>query len=336
MQFAYSDPQTELEKLFGGFHCINMWGKISVGDTESFVAFLKAAKPPPRTPVYIDSTGGNVEEAMNIGRLIRDHWFSTDVGQYILETSDNSLAAVKRNHLPGKCLSAATLVYLGGRLRYFRDESEFGVHRFSFANPLPQNVEKSQTLAAQIAKYVEDMGISARFLERSWETSSDELQLLKHDELTELKVVTGGTTDVEWTTHARHGTIYVRGERDSLFGHHKVILGHAAGAGFFFHAVIESLGRETELTSHQLVEITLNDEAKRIDISDRCERAIQNIYTNVVAMISEEEALKIAASKSFGVQIRFADTSEVFLGIGEMSTEGGEDALDTLVKSFKK
>lgn len=334
VQFIYTDPQTEWEQFFGGQYCINAFGTIQAGDDKVFEKFLETSGAPARTDIYIDSTGGNVEAAMEIGKLIRAGWHSTSIGRYLLQPDEPDLPMVKREHQSGQCISAATLVYLGGRLRYFPDGSQFGVHQFSFRDPSPENFKRSQSLSARIARYITEMGIEPEFLEVSSSTPSDQIDLLKVDRLRELNVVTGGQTDVEWSVQAQRGMLYVRGERDSIFGHHKVMLAYSKGTGFYFWAVIEAQGRDEELTGHSLVEIVINEEDTRIDISERCERGVYGIYVNILARLTQDEARKIAFSESFGVQVRGSKEAELFLGIAAMSTEDGREKLETLFNTL--
>ncbi len=334
MEFYFTEPQTDAERLFGGFYCINLFGRIEAGDDIRFREFLIRTMPPPRLTVYIDSVGGDVEAALGIGRLIRDHWFSTSVGSYVLAHDQDSFHILRRKHITGTCASAATLVYLGGRLRYLPNGSTFGVHQFSFRNPSPDDVGRSQVLSARIASYVHDMGVSTGFLELSSATSSTEIDTVDDEKLRSLKVITDGVTEAEWTIQARNHMMYVRGERDSLYGHHKVMLCYVKEAGFMFWAVIECQGREHELMSFGLVEVVVNGEDIRIDISQRCERQVFGIYTNVLARITEEEARKIAFSESFGVQIRFGNEAPMFLGISAVSTKGGTEKLQTFFSMF--
>lgn len=334
MDFHFTEPQTDVERLFGGFYCINAIGRIEAGDDARFREFLTRTMPPPRLTVYIDSVGGDVEAAIGIGRLIRDHWFSTSVGWYVLDHDEDASHILPRKLINGTCASAATLVYLGGRLRYLPNGSTFGVHQFSFRNPSPDDVARSQVLSARIASYVHDMGVSTGFLELSSATSSTALDAVDVEKLRALKVITDGVTEAEWTVHACNHIMYVRGERDSLYGHHKVMLCYAKGAGFMFWAVIEAQGREHELTNFGLVEIVVNTEDIRIDISQRCERQVNGIYTNVLARLTEEEARTIAFSESFGVQIRFSDEAPMFLGISAVSTDGGKEQLQTFFNMF--
>lgn len=231
-------------------------------------------------------------------------------------------------------MSAATLVFLGGRLRYFSEGAIFGVHQFSFRDPSPENIGRSQALSAKIAKYVADMQVRLTFLEISSSTANGAINILGKEELIELGVITGGVTEAAWTVQANEHILYVRGERDSLFGHHKVMLCFSRDVGFLFWAVIESQGREKELTGFSLVEITLNNENVRMDISNRCERKVLGIYVNVMSRISEDEARQIAFSESCGIQIRFSDLATVFLGVSEISTDGGRDQLRTFFSTL--
>lgn len=222
MQFEFTDPQTEFEALVGGHFSINAFGTIEPGDDKKFAEFLDRSAPPPRTTVYIDSLGGDVDAAIGIGRLIRASWMHTAIGSYVLRNRREHI--LEREHLSGRCMSAATLIYIGGRLRYFNDGARFGVHQFSFRDPSPDDVSHSQILSARIALYVVAMDISPDFLDLSSSVLSSQIKLIDELELRRIKVVTGGETNVEWSLQGRAGGLYVRGERDSLYGHHKVML----------------------------------------------------------------------------------------------------------------
>ena len=85
-------------------------------------------------------------------------------------------------------------------------------------------------------------------------------------------------TGTEWTTHSRNHMMYVRGERQTIYGHQKVMLAYIKSLGFHFWAVIELRVEKSKFTTMGLVEITLNGEDVRIDISDRCVREVFGNY----------------------------------------------------------
>lgn len=313
--------------MIGGHYVINAFGSIEVGDDDRFLRFLFDSNAPYRSDVYISSKGGDVESAVNIGRIIRERGFSTSIGINMIDSESRNEFIVPRKVLYKECFSAATLVFLGGRLRYFQDDAKFGVHRFSFKNPTPDNIEHSQVLSSKIANYLHDMNISPKFLELSSSIPSKSIEIIDESMLNEIGIATGGASDVEWTLHGAGGGLYIRGERYTLYGHQKVILSYANGMGFAFVAVIESMSREDELLNFDLVEIVLNGEDIRIDISNRCRRYINGSYTLIDVVISNDEAKLIAYSNSFGVQVRFSTMSEVLLGISAMDTSSGRDKL---------
>lgn len=334
MQFEYSEPQNELEKMIGGFFCINAFGPIENGDDAKFENLIDTHRPPSHMVVNIDSTGGDLETSIRIGRLIREYGLWTDVGKRFLDFESSESIISKRRSIAGRCMSAATMIYLGGRLRHFRQDSKFGVHRFSFRNPIPDNLGQSQVLSAKIASYVSDMGISAKFLELSSATDATEIELVEESQLKELGVITGGMTDVLWSVQARGKMIYVRGERDSIFGRHKVMLCFVKDAGFMFWAVIEAQNRFDELLGFELVEIVINDEDVKIDISHDCNRLRFGTDVHVLARITNEQAFLISKADSFGIHVKAGRDAPMFLGVSAMSTDGGTEQLETLYYSF--
>jgi hypothetical protein len=229
MDFHYAEPQTEIERVFGGHFHINAIGEICPGDDEKFRIFLEKAAPPPRTTVYIDSTGGNVDAEIGIGRLLRAAWFSTSIGCVAFDYERPPSWTAHRVYGEGVCHSAATLVYLGGRLRFLPAKFKFGVHQFSFKDPTPNHLGYSQVISARISTYLHDMGISPEFAELSSSIPGSEIVLLDEAQLKKLGVVTGGETSVTWSVEARNKMLYVKGERDSIYGHQKVMLSFIKG-----------------------------------------------------------------------------------------------------------
>lgn len=342
MQFLYTAPQTELEEFVGGHFHVSAIGKIDTGDDQKFLTFLERLSVPPRCMVYIDSVGGDVDAAMGIGKLIREAWFSTNIGRYQLDFENvNNTPIVRRKKRPGQCLSAATLLYLGGRLRYFDDTSIFGVHQFSFQTPaeIKKRIDflaDAQSLSARMSQYISSMGIGPEFLTLSASVKADAIRLVGRDELQKIGVVNGGQTSVVWSLEARNGISYVKGERDSLFGHHKVMLCYNREVGFSFWAVVEAQGRYRQLMGFTYVEIVIDGETKRFDISDHVFRAEVGNYVNFQSPISEEVARAIAYSDSFGIQIKMTREADMFLGISAMETTTGKMQLQTFFENHRK
>ena len=125
--------------------------------------FMEAGVPRGAT-VSLDSPGGNVEAAMELGRLIRLRELQTEVA-------------------PGRgCASACVWAFAGGRDRIYRS-SLFGpllVHRFYGVNG-DNGEANAQALVARISHYLDEMGVGHQLLEMALETPSETVATVPFD-----------------------------------------------------------------------------------------------------------------------------------------------------------
>lgn len=125
--------------------------------------------------VVLQSPGGSVQDALAMGRLIREKKFATEVedGRY--------------------CASSCPLVFAGGVERRAGKGAAIGVHQVSAAGPSlsrDDGMENAQQISAVCQKYLRDMGIDLGVWVHAMETPRDELYYFKADELVNLKLAT--------------------------------------------------------------------------------------------------------------------------------------------------
>ena len=128
--------------------------------------------------VWLDSRGGDVVSAMEIGRIIR----SVDGWTYI---GDNA-----------RCYSSCALIFIAGVDRY--NYGEFGLHRPYFASaPLSrEQIEKQMpVMRSAVKKYVEEMGITDSFFERMFNTEPSAIEIYRGDESEKIVPHTDPTYD---------------------------------------------------------------------------------------------------------------------------------------------
>jgi|SRR5208283_138360 len=122
MTFAYKqDHFTFKEEQFNGhldFRFVYAEGPIVPGTAEEVVSFIQSKQVSAGAVVILNSPGGLVSEALELGRAIRAAGFDTEVG-------------AKESVDGGECYSACTLAFLGGVNRTIPEKAIFGVHRFS-------------------------------------------------------------------------------------------------------------------------------------------------------------------------------------------------------------
>ena len=148
-------------------------GMITPGTGETFKAEVEKRGGYIKT-VVLNSTGGSVQDAIAMGRLIRQKKFSTAVenGNY--------------------CASSCPLVFAGGVERRAGEKAAIGVHQvFSPTdNPAANNMDQAQRISADCQKYLVEMGVDPRLWIHAMETPRGELYHLKPDELLSLKLAT--------------------------------------------------------------------------------------------------------------------------------------------------
>ncbi|WP_417579172.1 ATP-dependent Clp protease proteolytic subunit [Pelagibacterium sp.] len=125
--------------------------------------------------VALNSPGGSVEDALAIGRLIRESGFDTAVG-------DGAL-----------CGSSCPLVLAGGIQRIVSDKAAIGVHQIyagagGEAIGSAQAMSDAQSVSARIARYLEEMGIDPLIWINAMETPPDRLYFLTLDEMEQTRL----------------------------------------------------------------------------------------------------------------------------------------------------
>ncbi len=131
--------------------------------------------------VLLSSPGGDLNQAVIMGEIIRSRGLVTAVG-----VADGS------GHIgPSYCASACVLVYAGGKTRLGIDGSVLGVHRFVTSGtsaPGRDPVSETQQITAMILGYMTKMGVSSAVVQAMSETR--EIRWLGAREASAMNLVT--------------------------------------------------------------------------------------------------------------------------------------------------
>ena len=151
-------------------------GTIDPGAADRFAAEIRKRGAYVKT-VILHSPGGSVQDAIRIGRLIRDSKFNTAVED------------------GGYCASSCPLVFAGGVERTAGAKSAIGVHQVFAATgiaggDLADGMTNAQRISAECQRYLRDMGVDAQVWIHAMETPKDELFYFRPEELISLKLAT--------------------------------------------------------------------------------------------------------------------------------------------------
>ncbi|RVV99516.1 hypothetical protein EKE94_02205 [Mesobaculum littorinae] len=159
-----------------GTPVLRLRGQIAPGDAARFADVLDDMIDPARE-VWLNSPGGSVSDALEIGRQIRAAGLSTHMG------ADDV------------CLSACPYMLAGGTTREADADAYIGVHQHYFGQnavqPAFMAVEDIQRGQGMVMDYLDEMGIDLRLMRHALVTPPDEIYILVPEELADYDLVTG-------------------------------------------------------------------------------------------------------------------------------------------------
>lgn len=150
-------------------------GAIESGDADRFAAYL-ASLGDLTVPVALNSPGGVVDEALKIGRMLRDRDADTAI-------------------LPGMvCVSACPYMLAGGGERRVSRRGAVGMHQHYYETPayLPAfwAVEDIQHGQGRVMEFLIEMGVEPSVMLHSLNTPPDEIYVLVEEELVASRLAT--------------------------------------------------------------------------------------------------------------------------------------------------
>lgn len=153
---------------------MTLTGSINVGDAERFATAM--TENPDTTAIRLNSPGGSVHDALDIGRAIRDADMVTEMGALDI------------------CLSACPYILAAGTTRTVHTESQVGVHQHAFETnsvlPAFLAVEDIQRGQGELMSYLDDMGVDTLLMQHALTTPPNEIYVLVEDQLRDYKLAT--------------------------------------------------------------------------------------------------------------------------------------------------
>ena len=142
-----------------GEEYVYVTGSLDPGITKQLAILID--QHPKVTTIVLDSEGGRVYEARGIAALARKRAMTT--------------------YSSGKCYSACTIAFAGGKRRLLAPDAELGFHQYKLAAKyvLPYlDVDKEME---KDFKFLLKQGIDVRFLEKVFETSATSMWVPTHE-----------------------------------------------------------------------------------------------------------------------------------------------------------
>ena len=159
-----------------------MKGNIETGDYEKLRRFFKEQDV--TKSLYIASSGGNVAEAIKIGRLIRDLRMETQIPGRVHDEEIIVPPSMKKEEF--LCASACFFIFVAGihRVTYLDvgDDPLLGVHRPFFTDKdlkalgAHEAIESATRIRAVIERYLKEMDVPAKYADLLFSVPKDQIR----------------------------------------------------------------------------------------------------------------------------------------------------------------
>ena len=311
-------PTPDLKIVLGTAWNIYITGSLERGDAQKLAALIEKNRIPIWSTVIFDSPGGNLYEAMEIGRLIRKNRFATNVGKR------KSLTSEPDDVSAAGCFSACTIAFVGGTFRYLVNGSIYGVHRFSSAMKTDFDLDLAQMISADVVAYLREMDVDVDLFVIMTKSSPREISELSIADLKKMNILNYGFERPKWSIESTGDNIYLKGERNTANGINKFLLICASPRQILIHAIFDPQGHEEESISMQSYSLMVNGKQFPLVLY---RKEIINGWFNALFILNLQQAKKLRDAMSVGIAVQFAPEAPTFLGFDAMPVGDGEQKL---------
>lgn len=166
-------------------------------------------------PIFFNSRGGTLREALKVGLLLRERRMTAAVGKTFPDGCRSARdASCRRRMQSGRemkadlrssdaiCHSACVFALIGASVRHVGTGTRVGVHAGRQidpkARPSAETVEQTRTV---MRRYSLLMGVSPRLYDLAVKTPFNRMHILSRDEIAQLGIETRGAFETEWLSY---------------------------------------------------------------------------------------------------------------------------------------
>ena len=218
---VWTDVRTYGNNIVGNKTLVNvvLEGEIRKGDHETLFNVLKGIPPPAHATIVLRSPGGDYNEAIKIGRLLRNARLEANIPYWRSSgptcSPDDGFPSPKdkKNCI---CASACAFIFFGAA---HRNGTVLGLHRPYFSASYYATLQADeasaqyQRLVKDSSEYLKEMGIAEEVQKRIFASASNDIDFLEPDYIK--KYLWGWTPDIEeWVLAKCPGAAPARRSRE--------------------------------------------------------------------------------------------------------------------------
>lgn len=199
---------------------VYIYGTIDANAPGRFEAMVRSGKIPNGSDIYLNSTGGDINAGIALGRMFRSGSMVTHLG-----TPRPKLRSASSTVKTAVCSDACAYAYLGGVYRWAPAGSDrIGFPMHYIADPKPGDANQTAQAPDQVASYLQDMGINAKMLAQSSSSSGNGEVWLNADQMLAAGLANNGRLFLSATYRLESGAPFLELKQTDRNGEHRITM----------------------------------------------------------------------------------------------------------------
>jgi hypothetical protein len=327
MEFEATPPDFGTLLRGGSSWDIFATGEVDLRAGEKLERLLVQKSVPNGSELHVHSPGGSLIGGMNLGRVIRSHNLITHVGK------KGKLENGFQHTEDGHCMSAAALAFLGGEFRFVGDNSRYGVHRFTLEERSSRGIDDAQILSASVVEYIRSMEVDTELFSIASDCPANDILELPTATMKRLNVINNGLKPARWTIESLEQVLYLKGERDTIYGMQKFLLILPSRDKMYFHIIFDGGPNAEEIMLMDTDRLSIDGEL--IPLHElRILRVSDHGRINLLYQITPEILIKLRTAKRLGFHLQHLPEAAMFVGYESFPFEEGSAKLPGLLDVY--
>jgi hypothetical protein len=159
------------------------------------------------------------------------------------------------------------------------------------------------------------------------EAGANDIVVISQNDLIRLNVINNGEKQTHWSVESANGMMYIKGERETVYGINKFLLVCNAGSSIILHAIFDPQGRGDEVIKMKAMSLLVNGDS--VPVEDRLidGPVLVHGWINVEFSLNDRLLGAIQNANTVGVAFQYAHDAPVFLGFDGLHFADGSKKL---------
>jgi hypothetical protein len=176
------------------------------------------------------------------------------------------------------------------------------------------------------------MGVDTELFTIASDVSSDDIFVLPKAALNKLNVTNNGLKRPKWTIESIEGALYLKGERETIYGINKYLVIFPAEGSAYIHIIFD--GGQNADAAMMMEADSLVFDAELIPAKEmRVTRVNDYGRINAMYLLTPELLARMLRAKKVGLCLQFLTDAPLFLGFDSLPFEEGAAKLPGLIST---